>query len=94
MGETSTSDFSSMYFLNLSSDYWTKGVFLFVSSCPADPTVKLRGNGKETFNYFAFNMFEFTRGSNQIHLHCEMQLCVKNTNMCEPVQLTLNYNFN
>ncbi|XP_013856096.1 uromodulin-like, partial [Austrofundulus limnaeus] len=58
---------------------------LILDGCPADPTAVTKENGKETYNSFAFNMFEFTRGSNEIYLHCKVHLCVKSTNKCEPI---------
>ncbi|XP_013886056.1 pancreatic secretory granule membrane major glycoprotein GP2 [Austrofundulus limnaeus] len=57
---------------------------LIEKGCPKDPTVVMKENGRETFNKFAFNMFEFSEGSTQIYLHCEVSLCVKSTNTCEP----------
>ena len=57
-------------------------------SCPntADQTVDVEGNGEGTFNYFSFNMFQFSGNSAEVYLHCKLELCVKQNNVCVPVR--------
>jgi len=59
---------------------------LIVGGCsnPADQTVKLKNNGLGTSNYFSFNMFQFSRKSADVYLHCKLNLCVKKGNTCAP----------
>ncbi|XP_022623026.1 alpha-tectorin-like [Seriola dumerili] len=59
---------------------------LIMKGCsnPADDTVTVIGNGLGTFNYFSFNMFQFTGKNGDIYLHCRLNLCVKNNNTCAP----------
>ncbi|XP_017297452.1 alpha-tectorin-like [Kryptolebias marmoratus] len=59
---------------------------LIVDGCaaPGDGTVRVKGNGIGTSNYFSFNMFEFTNHPNDVYLHCQLQLCLKKDN-CVPV---------
>ncbi|XP_023821554.2 uromodulin-like isoform X2 [Oryzias latipes] len=52
---------------------------------PADRTVHVMGNGQGTSNSFSFNMFEFSgKEPSEVYLHCQLQLCVKKNNSCEP----------
>uniref|UniRef100_A0A3P9I9A5 ZP domain-containing protein n=1 Tax=Oryzias latipes TaxID=8090 RepID=A0A3P9I9A5_ORYLA len=52
----------------------------------ADGTVEVMGNGQGTSNSFSFNMFEFSgKEPSEVYLHCQLQLCVKENNSCEPV---------
>uniref|UniRef100_A0A3P9I8R2 ZP domain-containing protein n=1 Tax=Oryzias latipes TaxID=8090 RepID=A0A3P9I8R2_ORYLA len=51
----------------------------------ADGTVEVMGNGQGTSNSFSFNMFEFSgKEPSEVYLHCQLQLCVKENNSCEP----------
>lgn len=61
--------------------------FMFLSRCPnpADQTVQVEGNGVGTSNYFSFNMFQFSGKTGDVFLHCRLQLCVGQSNTCEPV---------
>uniref|UniRef100_A0A669CMI4 ZP domain-containing protein n=1 Tax=Oreochromis niloticus TaxID=8128 RepID=A0A669CMI4_ORENI len=65
---------------------------LIINGCanPADQTVQVKGNGLGTSNYFSFNMFEFTRGSGEVYLHCKLHLCPKQEYSCLPVQHSAN----
>ncbi|KAK5618351.1 hypothetical protein CRENBAI_019423 [Crenichthys baileyi] len=58
--------------------------YLIKNGCPnsEDQTVRVKGNGKGTSNYFSFNMFRFTGSSAELYLHCKLQLCVKQENSC------------
>ncbi|XP_072233021.1 alpha-tectorin-like [Leuresthes tenuis] len=60
---------------------------LIQDGCPntADQTVEVEGNGEGTFNYFSFNMFQFSGSSSEVYLHCKLELCVKQNNVCVPV---------
>ncbi|XP_078791891.1 alpha-tectorin-like isoform X5 [Oryzias latipes] len=50
-----------------------------------DGTVQVMGNGQGTSNSFSFNMFEFSgKEPSEVYLHCQLQLCVKKNNSCEP----------
>ncbi|XP_024143351.1 uncharacterized protein LOC112155730 [Oryzias melastigma] len=50
-----------------------------------DGTVSVMGNGEGTSNSFSFNMFEFSgKGTSEVYLHCQLQLCVKKNNNCVP----------
>lgn len=58
---------------------------LIINGCanPADQTVQVEKNGLGTFNYFSFNMFQFTGSSGDVYLHCKLHLCPKQNN-CVP----------
>ncbi|XP_037542272.1 uncharacterized protein LOC119419012 [Nematolebias whitei] len=71
------------------SPFAARSYDLVRNGCPADSSVITRENGKGTFNSFAFNMFEFSRGSNKIYLHCQVHLCVKTKENCAPVISTV-----
>ncbi|KAM4565562.1 uromodulin-like [Fundulus diaphanus] len=60
--------------------------YLIKNGCPnsEDQTVKVEGNGEGTSNFFSFNMFQFTGSSAEVYLHCKLQLCVKQGNVCIP----------
>ncbi|XP_059211820.1 alpha-tectorin-like [Centropristis striata] len=60
---------------------------LIKKGCPnkADETVMMQGNGVGLSNSFSFNMFEFVGGSNEIFLHCLVELCPKDGPACAPV---------
>ncbi|KAM4713899.1 alpha-tectorin-like [Anableps anableps] len=60
--------------------------YLIKDGCPnsEDRTVRVEGNGEGTSNYFSFNMFQFTGSSAEVYLHCKLQLCVKQDNICVP----------
>ncbi|XP_013875232.1 alpha-tectorin-like [Austrofundulus limnaeus] len=60
---------------------------LIADGCPNadDGTVQVWKNGQGTSTRFSFNMFEFTRQPNEVYLHCQLRLCLKNTKNCVPV---------
>uniref|UniRef100_A0A3Q3BK88 Pancreatic secretory granule membrane major glycoprotein GP2-like n=1 Tax=Kryptolebias marmoratus TaxID=37003 RepID=A0A3Q3BK88_KRYMA len=60
---------------------------LIIDGCanPDDGTVRVKGNGVGTSNRFSFNMFEFTRHPDNVHLHCQLRLCLKKDNNCVPM---------
>ncbi|XP_035984818.1 uncharacterized protein LOC110367112 isoform X3 [Fundulus heteroclitus] len=60
--------------------------YLIKNGCPnsEDQTVKVEGNGEGTSNFFSFNMFQFSGSSAEVYLHCKLQLCVKQGNVCIP----------
>ncbi|KAM4564261.1 uncharacterized protein V3H82_013317 [Fundulus diaphanus] len=60
--------------------------YLIKNGCPnsEDQTVKVEGNGEGSSNFFSFNMFQFTGSSAEVYLHCKLQLCVKQGNVCIP----------
>ncbi|XP_039465397.1 alpha-tectorin-like [Oreochromis aureus] len=57
---------------------------LIIDGCanPADQTVDVKENGLGAYNYFSFNMFQFTGSSGEIYLHCKIHLCPKRRNKC------------
>ncbi|XP_075907429.1 alpha-tectorin-like [Nelusetta ayraudi] len=59
---------------------------LIVNGCsnPNDETLMSQGNGLGLSNVFSFNMFEFTGRSNDVYLHCKLELCPKQSNSCAP----------
>ncbi|XP_017297451.1 pancreatic secretory granule membrane major glycoprotein GP2-like [Kryptolebias marmoratus] len=59
---------------------------LIIDGCanPLDGTVHVKQNGVGTSTYFSFNMFEFTRHPDNVHLHCKLRLCLKKDNNCVP----------
>uniref|UniRef100_A0A3P9I7V8 ZP domain-containing protein n=1 Tax=Oryzias latipes TaxID=8090 RepID=A0A3P9I7V8_ORYLA len=69
-------------------DLITDGCFFLVcyQLCKAaDGTVQVMGNGQGTSNSFSFNMFEFSgKEPSEVYLHCQLQLCVRENNSCEP----------
>ncbi|XP_047432790.1 uncharacterized protein LOC125000986 isoform X2 [Mugil cephalus] len=60
---------------------------LIMRGCPnpADKTVRMENNGMGTSNYFSFNMFQFSGKSNDVYLHCKLNLCLKQGASCAPV---------
>ncbi|XP_037536661.1 pancreatic secretory granule membrane major glycoprotein GP2-like [Nematolebias whitei] len=59
---------------------------LIIDGCanPSDKTVHVKQNGRETSSYFSFNMFEFSRHPDHVYLHCQLQLCIRKSNICVP----------
>ncbi|XP_016406132.1 alpha-tectorin-like [Sinocyclocheilus rhinocerous] len=57
---------------------------LIIRECPnpEDGTVEVLQNGINTTSRFSFRMFTFTRGSDQIFLHCQVHLCLVQTGRC------------
>ncbi|TSL75237.1 Pancreatic secretory granule membrane major glycoprotein GP2 [Bagarius yarrelli] len=57
---------------------------LIVNECPNpnDGTVAVLQNGVSTSSHFSFRMFTFTGLSNNIYLHCQVHLCLQNTENC------------
>ncbi|XP_055081039.1 uncharacterized protein LOC129456634 [Periophthalmus magnuspinnatus] len=57
---------------------------LVIHGCanPKDHTVKVEGNGRNTSNFFSFNMFQF-KESSDMFLHCEVKLCTHKSS-CVP----------
>ncbi|XP_072322128.1 alpha-tectorin-like [Eucyclogobius newberryi] len=60
---------------------------LIQNSCsnPADKTIEMKGNGRSTWNYFAFNVFKFSGDTSDVYLHCKVELCVKSKDLCTQV---------
>uniref|UniRef100_A0A3B4A8N4 ZP domain-containing protein n=1 Tax=Periophthalmus magnuspinnatus TaxID=409849 RepID=A0A3B4A8N4_9GOBI len=58
---------------------------LVIHGCanPKDHTVKVEANGRNTSNFFSFNMFQF-KESSDMFLHCEVKLCTHKSS-CVPV---------
>ena len=63
-------------------------VFLFLSRCPDDQTLKIVKNGLGKSNLFSFNMFQFAGKNREMFLHCKLELCIKNGNSCAAVSRT------
>ncbi|XP_047439432.1 alpha-tectorin-like [Mugil cephalus] len=61
---------------------------LIMSGCanPADENVLVESNGEGAFNYFSFNMFQFTGKTGRVYLHCRLKLCLIKNDTCTPVQ--------
>uniref|UniRef100_A0A3B4VDB8 Pancreatic secretory granule membrane major glycoprotein GP2-like n=1 Tax=Seriola dumerili TaxID=41447 RepID=A0A3B4VDB8_SERDU len=61
---------------------------LIINGCanPADKTVNVQSNGEGTYNYFSFNMFQFSGKQGNVYLHCKLNLCVKQNKTCAPVR--------
>ncbi|KAI9534541.1 hypothetical protein NQZ68_012774 [Dissostichus eleginoides] len=59
---------------------------LIIKGCPnpADDTVQMQGNGQGTSSVFSFDMFEFSGASNEIYLHCKLELCPTQGQACAP----------
>ncbi|XP_041821677.1 uncharacterized protein LOC121626985 [Chelmon rostratus] len=59
---------------------------LIVDGCanPDDQTVNVMGNGEGTSNYFSFNMFQFSRSSSEVSMHCKVNLCASLNQTCTP----------
>ncbi|XP_041821676.1 uncharacterized protein LOC121626984 [Chelmon rostratus] len=59
---------------------------LIVDGCanPDDQTVNVMGNGEGTSNYFSFNMFQFSRSSSEVSVHCKVNLCGNLNQTCTP----------
>uniref|UniRef100_A0A3Q2PQU2 Alpha-tectorin-like n=1 Tax=Fundulus heteroclitus TaxID=8078 RepID=A0A3Q2PQU2_FUNHE len=76
----------SCWATNQESDNSSLRYDLIKNGCanPADPTVRVEGNGEGTSNRFSFNMFQFSGRSGNIYMHCKLQLCVKEGNSCIP----------
>ncbi|XP_046709293.1 pancreatic secretory granule membrane major glycoprotein GP2-like [Silurus meridionalis] len=57
---------------------------LIINSCPnpADGTVAVLQNGVSTSSRFSFRMFTFTGLSNIIYLHCQVHLCLRDSENC------------
>ncbi|XP_024144851.1 alpha-tectorin [Oryzias melastigma] len=60
---------------------------LIINGCPnpQDRTVRMDSNGAGTTNYFSFSMFEFVNnkgGTEEIYLHCKLEMCLKHGNSC------------
>ncbi|XP_061566302.1 alpha-tectorin-like [Cololabis saira] len=68
------------------SDNSTPRYNLIQNGCAnsADRSIQVEGNGRGTYNYFSFNMFQFSRHPGEIFLHCKLKLCVRNNNNCVP----------
>uniref|UniRef100_A0A3Q2PQQ6 Alpha-tectorin-like n=1 Tax=Fundulus heteroclitus TaxID=8078 RepID=A0A3Q2PQQ6_FUNHE len=79
----------SCWATNQESDNSSLRYDLIKNGCanPADPTVRVEGNGEGTSNRFSFNMFQFSGRSGNIYMHCKLQLCVKEGNSCIPVNI-------
>lgn len=45
----------------------------------------VQGNGLGLSNVFSFNMFEFAGKSNDVYLHCKLELCSTQSKSCAPV---------
>ncbi|KAF3843730.1 hypothetical protein F7725_002579 [Dissostichus mawsoni] len=60
---------------------------LIIKGCPnpADDTVQMQGNGQGTSSVFSFDMFAFSGASNEIYLHCKLELCPTQGQACAPV---------
>ncbi|XP_023279986.1 alpha-tectorin-like [Seriola lalandi dorsalis] len=59
---------------------------LIINGCanPADQTVTVQSNGEGTYNYFSFNMFQFSGKQGNVYLHCKLNLCLKQNKTCAP----------
>ncbi|XP_041821683.1 uncharacterized protein LOC121626990 [Chelmon rostratus] len=59
---------------------------LIVDGCanPDDQTVNVVGNGEGTSSYFSFNMFQFSRSSSEVSVHCKVNLCASLNQTCTP----------
>ncbi|XP_041821682.1 uncharacterized protein LOC121626989 [Chelmon rostratus] len=59
---------------------------LIVDGCanPDDQTVNVVGNGEGTSSYFSFNMFQFSRSSSEVSVHCKVNLCANLNQTCIP----------
>ncbi|XP_062857120.1 pancreatic secretory granule membrane major glycoprotein GP2-like [Trichomycterus rosablanca] len=57
---------------------------LITNECPdpMDSTVTVLQNGVSASGRFSFNMFTFTGFPNNIHLHCQVHLCLLEGNNC------------
>ncbi|XP_076581699.1 alpha-tectorin-like [Chaetodon auriga] len=60
---------------------------LIKDGCANDQTVNVEGNGEGTSSHFSFNMFQFSRSSSDISLHCKVNLCANLNQTCVPVAL-------
>ncbi|XP_041820712.1 uncharacterized protein LOC121626327 [Chelmon rostratus] len=59
---------------------------LIVDGCanPDDQMVNVMGNGEGTSNCFSFNMFQFSRSSSEVSVHCKVNLCASLNQTCTP----------
>ncbi|XP_036072917.1 beta-tectorin isoform X2 [Oryzias melastigma] len=59
---------------------------LIINSCPADNTVTVFDNAKDSHSTFKFNSFRFQRLEkvSTVWLHCEVQICDGERLVCEP----------
>ncbi|XP_076581701.1 alpha-tectorin-like [Chaetodon auriga] len=57
---------------------------LIKDGCANDQMVNVEGNGKGTFSHFSFNMFQFSRSSSEVSVHCKVNLCANLNQACVP----------
>ncbi|XP_070849840.1 alpha-tectorin-like [Chaetodon trifascialis] len=57
---------------------------LIKDGCANDQTVDVERNGEGTSDFFSFNMFQFTRSSGDVDLHCKLHLCATLNQTCTP----------
>ncbi|XP_066521529.1 pancreatic secretory granule membrane major glycoprotein GP2 [Hoplias malabaricus] len=57
---------------------------LIINGCPNpnDGTVRVLQNGLTTDSMFSFRMFTFTSQSDNIFLHCQVHLCLRQSGVC------------
>ncbi|XP_069040705.1 alpha-tectorin-like [Lepisosteus oculatus] len=49
---------------------------------PEDKTVEIIQNGESTISRFSFQMFQFTRESSMLFIHCQVHLCLTQQSSC------------
>ncbi|XP_070849844.1 alpha-tectorin-like [Chaetodon trifascialis] len=57
---------------------------LIKDGCATDQTVDVEENGKGTSSRFSFNMFQFSRSSSDVSVHCNVNLCANLNQTCVP----------
>ncbi|XP_070849847.1 alpha-tectorin-like [Chaetodon trifascialis] len=62
---------------------------LIKDGCANDQTVDVEENGEGTSSRFSFNMFQFSRSSSDVSVHCNVNLCANLNQTCVPVVSTV-----